>query len=663
MKGATGGNSSVVYNPKEFAANTTQILLREPAPEMIISTPTRPMALPGEGGNKMPNNVLNPPVQGLAPQQEQARQDSLTRLPSDVEVLRIQEQEEAERVQRTLKRLQRLEQEEEELKGLLHLQQGGGVTGQMLRHNQQKQPVIHQQPRGRQLQNLGPSHHFPASSQSVIGGTSQSNDLLSETPPPPPEDHPPSLLSESLHSSEYSSYPCPAPSGLKKRATPNVTESKSSGGHAKDKYKKIKGRFASRNGHSEIDNMDVESQSERSPLSNDRSQARRAATTASSSNSDVPIVYLRKIAMAIFTDLDDETLQREDTETILIVITLLKEAILGILIAFALVSFILFMDHHFLLNLPTARNFRKATFAVMNDKETLQNFEVNAGLKFMEMEEYNSMVSEIEQVANRTKLAGSILNIRSNDLVGMEREIPIINAELQQELSSLGLDKFCDKCMWSPRMKITCGGRVRLLAERYQTEKYQAMMSAMQKESCRSNSVPMMMQDKKQESNELLQDWGSDQEDVQSNGGQRDNVNQGGQSNSMIQVGQSNSMSQSGQRLGRPSNDVNLEDFCGGCTWEAGTTCGKRSTYLNEMHGTDIPDAMAVVMAETKKCTNSFYEEELQKLGGFCGHCEWGVNTKLTCDGRVDYLTYTYRSPLFVAQLSAMEKPSCRLNK
>mmetsp|Transcript_39836 Transcript_39836/g.72888 ORF Transcript_39836/g.72888 Transcript_39836/m.72888 type:complete len:556 (-) Transcript_39836:88-1755(-) len=468
--------------------------------------------------------------------------------------------------------------------------------------------------------------------------------------------------------------------GLKQRgsttAAPTLGNNSIIGGFAKDKYDKMKKRFSSTQGRSKKDDDDwsvgrgddVERQShgKRTSSKTSRKRGGKRGTPNKGSNSagSIPVkVLLRKIAMAVLTDLDDETLQREDTEVILIIITLLKEAMLGILIAFMAVSFVLFIDHYLLLNLPMARNIRKATFAVMNDKETLHNFEVNAGLKFMEMEEYNSILNEIEQGANTTKMAESILSTRTEDLVELERDTTTTNAELQQELSSLGLDKFCDKCMWSPRMKITCGGRVRLLAERYQTEKYQAMMSAMQKESCRSNSVPMMMQDKKQESNELLQDWGSDQEDVQSNGGQRDNVNQGGQSNSMIQVGQSNSMSQSGQRLGRPSNDVNLEDFCGGCTWEAGTTCGKRSTYLNEMHGTDIPDAMAVVMAETKKCTNSFYEEELQKLGGFCGHCEWGVNTKLTCDGRVDYLTYTYRSPLFVAQLSAMEKPSCRLNK
>mmetsp|Transcript_39837 Transcript_39837/g.72892 ORF Transcript_39837/g.72892 Transcript_39837/m.72892 type:complete len:551 (-) Transcript_39837:40-1692(-) len=463
--------------------------------------------------------------------------------------------------------------------------------------------------------------------------------------------------------------------GLKQRgsttAAPTLGNNSIIGGFAKDKYDKMKKRFSSTQGRSKKDDDDwsvgrgddVERQShgKRTSSKTSRKRGGKRGTPNKGSNSagSIPVkVLLRKIAMAVLTDLDDETLQREDTEVILIIITLLKEAMLGILIAFMAVSFVLFIDHYLLLNLPMARNIRKATFAVMNDKETLHNFEVNAGLKFMEMEEYNSILNEIEQGANTTKMAESILSTRTEDLVELERDTTTTNAELQQELSSLGLDKFCDKCMWSPRMKITCGGRVRLLAERYQTEKYQAMMSAMQKESCRSNSVPMMMQDKKQESNELLQDWGSDQEDVQSNGGQRDNVNQGGQSNSMIQVGQSNSMSHGG-----PSNGVHLEDFCGDCDWKDGMTCGKRSTYLNKKFGPVMTDAMAVVMDDTKKGTNSFYEEEIQKLGGFCGRCRWGTNATQTYHAQVVHLTCTYRNPVPVAQLVAMEKPSCRLNK
>mmetsp|Transcript_17067 Transcript_17067/g.27728 ORF Transcript_17067/g.27728 Transcript_17067/m.27728 type:complete len:118 (-) Transcript_17067:90-443(-) len=114
---------------------------------------------------------------------------------------------------------------------------------------------------------------------------------------------------------------------------------------------------------------------------------------------------------------------------------------------------------------------------------------------------------------------------------------------------------------------------------------------------------------------------------------------------------------------GGPSNGVHLEDFCGDCDWKDGMTCGKRSTYLNKKFGPVMTDAMAVVMDDTKKGTNSFYEEEIQKLGGFCGRCRWGTNATQTYHAQVVHLTCTYRNPVPVAQLVAMEKPSCRLNK
>ena len=58
------------------------------------------------------------------------------------------------------------------------------------------------------------------------------------------------------------------------------------------------------------------------------------------------------------------------------------------------VSLVLLLDHAFLLRLPTARNFRKATFAVMNDVETLRSFEENAGLK----EELGKKEKELQEV-------------------------------------------------------------------------------------------------------------------------------------------------------------------------------------------------------------------------------------------------------------------------
>ena len=72
-----------------------------------------------------------------------------------------------------------------------------------------------------------------------------------------------------------------------------------------------------------------------SPLAGRRGKAPPARGAPSGKSAgDVPVgTLMRRIAVAILTDLDDETLQQEVTETILIMITLLKEAMMGILVA------------------------------------------------------------------------------------------------------------------------------------------------------------------------------------------------------------------------------------------------------------------------------------------------------------------------------------------
>ena len=52
----------------------------------------------------------------------------------------------------------------------------------------------------------------------------------------------------------------------------------------------------------------------------------------------------------------------------------------------------------------------------------------------MEMDEYNSMVSEIEKAANKTELAESIFKTRSGDLIGMKQERSGIEHDHKQEL-------------------------------------------------------------------------------------------------------------------------------------------------------------------------------------------------------------------------------------
>ena len=105
---------------------------------------------------------------------------------------------------------------------------------------------------------------------------------------------------------------------------------------------------------------------------------------------------------------------------------------------------------------------------------------------------------------------------------------------------------------------------------------------------------------------------------------------------------------------------TNLDDFCGGCEWKDGMTCGKQTSHLNEKFGTPIVEAMELVMVQNKKCTNAYYVESINSLGGFCGDCVWGHKQSQTCQARVEYLMYTYSCPLHEAQLAAMDKPVCR---
>jgi len=357
--------------------------------------------------------------------------------------------------------------------------------------------------------------------------------------------------------------------------------------------------------------FDVESQSKKALSQQESSPSRSQERRAAARDPAVSIrVLLRKIAMAIITDIDDETLRREDTEAILIAITLLKEAMLGVIIAFFLVSFLLTLDHRLLLRLPTARNFRKATFAVMNDQETLKNFEENAGLKFMNMEEYESNMLEIAETANKTKLAEKILAIRSVDLVQLKQEMLPYHVEFPELFSKLGLDEFCDTCVWG--MRLTCMQRVEGLESTYNTPKFEAMVSAMQKESCKK-SPEQVEKERKQKvlETEILKDWEGKNEKV----------------------------------------------WCSDCEWDASMSCNQRVSYLSHRYGTPSDRAKATVMVETENCRNSFHEEQKEKLAKFCKECTW--SNKMTCQQRVAYLMYTYQNSEVVATKAAMETPAC----
>ncbi|KAL7550016.1 hypothetical protein ACHAWF_017142 [Thalassiosira exigua] len=323
-------------------------------------------------------------------------------------------------------------------------------------------------------------------------------------------------------------------------------------------------------------------------------------------------IVFRKVVTAVLANPDDEILDRDDTETILIIVTLLKEAILGILLAFAALSLVLFLDHRFLLGLHTARNFRKATFHLMNDPETLKTFEEDAGIKFMHEQEYTAIIEEVAKTTKELENEAKALEAWRQDYEDLLREYREVNGWVLDNQPKLELDRFCEQCWWSLDPKIKCGGRVALLWETYSTNKFAARLDAMKRKSCRKSDEAMKEEEKRKAKQDvLLADW-----------------------------------------------DNKKAEFCGYCSWnDGGITCTKKVERLLVQDNILRERGMAKLMIEAPQCTETYRAAEDAKLDNFCMECEWG--DKLTCKQRVKYLIYTYKNTKHNAMLSALGKPQC----
>ncbi|KAL9187385.1 hypothetical protein ACHAXT_001488 [Thalassiosira profunda] len=296
------------------------------------------------------------------------------------------------------------------------------------------------------------------------------------------------------------------------------------------------------------------------------------------------LIILRKIAHALLTNLDDEAMRRDDTERIYIYITLIKEAMIGLLVAIGLVSFVLFVDHRFILGLPTARNFRRATFQLMNDNVTLPKLEEAAGIKFLELEQYHAMRAEIAKAANRTKLGESIFEQRDSDLQQWKKDLAVYIGQLPELVKELELKDYCERCLWNLEDSPTCTHLNQALTGKFQTGQLMSMMMGAKQRSCEKVEA------------RLLEQWNK-----------TDN------------------------------------DFCGECAWQLASkpkkkkkgqkkqkkkkfiSCSAKANDLNE-EGIRLTRAKIRVMLEKPRCRASVRAEEL-RMHRFCHKCMWDDDT------------------------------------
>ena len=316
-----------------------------------------------------------------------------------------------------------------------------------------------------------------------------------------------------------------------------------------------------------------------------KGQQSESCTTAGTTSVEGMEISKGGMLAVIFGLDDEETLLREETKTIRIIITLFKEAMLGIGLAFAFTSILLFLDHRFPLGLPMAHNIRKYNGAV-----AVRNFDE---LKFLDMEEYKSMVQEIAQLADEIIIAKSILRTGDEELSELTKEIAQFDGELPTLFNTLGLDMFCEKCMWGARLN--CINRAIHVEEAHNTPKFSAMLSAMEGGKCRKSDAQIKEElERKVLEEKLLKDWDS----------------------------------------------KNEKEFCFGCEYDTETTCYQRVRYLNHRFAMMINEAKAKVMVEREQCTNSFRIEEDELLRIF--NAVWG--DKRMSRKRFEYLMYEYPS-------------------
>ncbi|KAL9187496.1 hypothetical protein ACHAXT_001599 [Thalassiosira profunda] len=189
-------------------------------------------------------------------------------------------------------------------------------------------------------------------------------------------------------------------------------------------------------------------------------------SSAGNSGIDCAVHTLRKFATAIFRDnMDDDALKREDVTRIDVLATLLKEVAISCLIAFSILTALLFVGRYLHIHIPIAHKYERALVNLLYDESVMQRSFDEDGLKLMPVEEYTNFIQEINNSAGKIKMEEEVLEARTRALEEARKERAQIELEYPKLFGALNLDHFCADCKWS-------GGQTCLVRAAYLEEKY-----------------------------------------------------------------------------------------------------------------------------------------------------------------------------------------------
>mmetsp|Transcript_17233 Transcript_17233/g.31144 ORF Transcript_17233/g.31144 Transcript_17233/m.31144 type:complete len:248 (-) Transcript_17233:213-956(-) len=165
-------------------------------------------------------------------------------------------------------------------------------------------------------------------------------------------------------------------------------------------------------------------------------------------------------------------------------LTIIKDVISGTILGVFFLMILIFLDYRNIVQLGSARAFRRAAFELMTDPETVKSIEESIDVKFIPLDVHKSMTEEIARNQDKIKNNAGLkqheedLLKKTGELDGMKKEYDEWKAKGDK---ALGLDRWCDGCKggWG-----NCGARVKYLVDTYHTPEIKAKVDIMNSGKC-----------------------------------------------------------------------------------------------------------------------------------------------------------------------------------
>mmetsp|Transcript_26578 Transcript_26578/g.45364 ORF Transcript_26578/g.45364 Transcript_26578/m.45364 type:complete len:250 (-) Transcript_26578:166-915(-) len=165
-------------------------------------------------------------------------------------------------------------------------------------------------------------------------------------------------------------------------------------------------------------------------------------------------------------------------------LTIIKDVISGTILGVFFLMILIFLDYRNIVQLGSARAFRRAAFELMTDPETVKSIEDNIDVKFIPLDVFKSMSEEITR--NQEKIKDNAgLKQHEDDYIKKKGELETLKKEYDEMKARgdaiLGLDKWCGGCKggWGQ-----CDARIKYLSDTYHTPEIKAKVDIMNTGKC-----------------------------------------------------------------------------------------------------------------------------------------------------------------------------------